>query len=249
MSGEMITLLASVLLSLAIGPVIRWFGRSFQALALMITGSPTAAIYAYHALLLPGTLLHEVSHLVTARLLGAPTGRLSLRLKMHGAGMAQFGSVEVGATDPLRSSLIGLAPLVTGIGAVFLIARLRLGLWLGNGGPATLADAWSALAAARDSALWLYLIVVIGNAMLPSASDRRAWLRLALLVAGGLAALYVVGLLARVAPEMIAVALNALETLSLVFALLLVVDAILGALFWALTLALGRLLRRRLVAV
>lgn len=231
-----------------VGPVTRWFGRGLQSLMLIVTGSPAAALYGYHALLLPGTLLHELSHLGMAWLLRVPTGRLSLRPQMTGSNMAQFGSVEIGATDPLRESLIGLAPLLTGLAALYLIARWRLSLWPAAGEPGDLASAWMRLAAARDPALWLYLVMAIGNAMLPSASDRRAWCKLSLALALLVGLLYAVGLLRSVPPAWLSLGLRGAQTAAHMLALLVTVDLILGGAAWLLTHAVGRFAGRRLDA-
>jgi hypothetical protein len=230
-----------------VGPVTRWFGRGLQSLLMIVTGSPAAALYGYHALLLPGTLLHELSHLGMAWLLRVPTGRMSLRPEMQGSNMAQFGSVEIGATDPVRESLIGLAPLLTGLAALYLIARWQLSLWPPEGGLGDLASAWARLAAAHDPALWLYVVVAIGNAMLPSASDRRAWWKLGLALGLAVALLYAGGLLQRVPPAWVAASLRGAQTVALILALLLFVDLVVGAVAWLLTHAIGRLAGRRLV--
>jgi hypothetical protein len=242
---EPTTLLILAGLVWVVGPVTRWFGRGLQSLALMTTGSPAAALYGYHALLLPGTLLHELSHLGMAWLLRVRTGRLSLRPQMQGRNMAQFGSVEIARTDPVRESLIGLAPLLVGLAALYAIARWPLGLWPGDG---DLASAWTRLAAARDPALWLYLVVAIGNAMLPSASDRRAWWKLGLGLAIALGLLYAIGLLQRAPPAWAHTGLRAAELAALILALLVAVDLPLGGLFWLLTHIIGRLSGRQLVS-
>ncbi len=43
------------------------------AVVFLLTGSQDAALYLYHFILLPGTILHEVAHWLTAKLLGVRT--------------------------------------------------------------------------------------------------------------------------------------------------------------------------------
>ena len=247
MHRDLTALAALALMAVALGPVTRWFGQGFQSLVLLVTGSPAAALYAYHALLLPGTLLHELSHLGAAWLMGVPTGRLSLRPRLQGSNMAEFGSVEVGAADPVRASLIGLAPLLAGIAAIYLVARHGLAMPTLNGGIGALQGAWGQALRAPDAGLWLYVVIAIGNAMLPSASDRRAWWKLALILAAAMALLYAVGALGRLSAGALATAMRGIEQMTLVFALVIIVDLALGGLFWIMTDLVARMSGRRLV--
>lgn len=247
MQTDLTTVAAFALLALALGPVTRWFGQGFQSLILLVTGSPAAALYAYHALLLPGTLLHELSHLGMAWILRVPTGRLSLRPRLQGSNMAQFGSVEVGAADPIRTSLIGMAPLLAGVVAIFLVAHHGLLLSSANGGFMTASDIWPQRLQAPDAALWLYIVIAIGNAMLPSASDRRAWWKLALMLAAVGALLYGMGALTRLPAGSEAAAMRGVGQITAVFALVIMVDLALGSLFWLMTYVVARRAGRRLV--
>ena len=167
--------LASLSLGLAVTPITHWFACSVQEAVLRVTGSTEAAVYVYHALVLPGVALHELSHWVAALILRVPTGRVSLVPVPDGNGMARFGSVEIGRVDPLRESLVGLAPLVAGVTAVMAIVSGPLGLGQLPVAWADLATAGRRIFAAKDAALWLYLLTAIGNTMLPSSADRRRW--------------------------------------------------------------------------
>ena len=80
-----------------------------------------AAILLYFLIMLPGIVIHEVSHLLVAAVLGVRAGGLSLRPQVRRDGL-QLGSVQVARTDVVRESLIGLAPLIGGSVTVLLIA-------------------------------------------------------------------------------------------------------------------------------
>jgi len=157
----------------------RWVHRHLQSIALLISGDLEVAVLLYALPLLPGILLHELSHTLAARLLGVKVGRMSLRPKVK-AGRVQLGSVDVGQADTVRASLIGLAPLLAGCGVILLIGHGVFGI--GDVQSAVVAGDWSTaleevrgLLSTADCWVWLYLVFAISNTMLPSRSDRHAW--------------------------------------------------------------------------
>jgi hypothetical protein len=161
-------------------PLKRWITAHVQGVAFLLTGNPRVAMWLFWVLFLPGTLLHELSHWLTALLLGVKTGRFSLWPQMKKGGELQMGSVQVELSDPFRHSLIGLAPLIFGTLAVLLIGQGllnlgRLGAAFNSGDIEQIIEAIARLLLVPDVWLWLYLIFAISNAMLPSASDRESW--------------------------------------------------------------------------
>jgi hypothetical protein len=131
----------------------------------------------------PGILLHEGSHYVVARLLGVRTGRLSLIPRPVEKGKLQLGFVETDQTDWLRDALIGSAPLLSGGTFVAYAGLSHLGipgLWWAyiSGYFVGLLGAVQNLTLQIDFWIWFYLALVISSTMLPSVSDRRAWLPL-----------------------------------------------------------------------
>lgn len=62
----------------------------------------------------PGTVLHELSHFVAAKVCGVQTGRINLTPRFTDRGMV-LGSVEIARTDFVRHFLVGVAPLITGL--------------------------------------------------------------------------------------------------------------------------------------
>ncbi len=157
----------------------RWIEAHMQGVAYLVTGHPTVALWIFFLIFLPGTLVHELSHWLAAKLLGVPTGRIIIWPQAKRDGTLWLGAIQVGRADPLRSSLIGLAPLISGSLLVVLIgAHLQLG---------TLGDSlargrwelvWEALIhsiSLADFWLWVYLLFAIANRMLPSPADREPW--------------------------------------------------------------------------
>ena len=104
-------------------------------------------------------------------------------------GRLRLGFVETASADWVREALIGVAPLITGGLFVAYAGFKQLGLteaWDAfiNGTPDTLGSVISGLVSQPDFWLWFYLTLVVSSTMLPSESDRRAWLPLGLVVGG-----------------------------------------------------------------
>ena len=162
----------------------RWVEVHIQGLAYLITGHPTVSMWIFFLIFLPGILVHELSHWLAATLLQVPTGQIVIWPKPQGKRAVLLGTVQVGRVDPVRNSLIGLAPLVSGSLLITLIgAHLQLDT-LGN----TLSAghwqlAWDSVARSislPDFWLWLYLLFAVANRMMPSPADREAWTQVAI---------------------------------------------------------------------
>jgi hypothetical protein len=171
----------------------RWIHRHLRGVALLITGRMEWAVLLYAVILFPGVLLHEVSHWVTAKLLGVRTSSFSIIPQMQPDGSVQLGYVEyyrgrnLGA---VREGIIGAAPLVTGTLAILLIGIYIFGVTdlavaIRSGDIQQLTRALGDVFSAPDFLVWLYLIFAISNAMMPSESDRRSWPAF-LLITGGI---------------------------------------------------------------
>ncbi len=176
----------------------RLMQREIQAVFLLITRQPEISIALFSLLFLPGVLLHELSHFILAKILDVPTGRFSIIPRKLEGGRIQLGFVETASTDFVRDALIGAAPLVTGIVFVALVGVSRLGfnlLWdnLVKGQMSMLNPTLASMVDHPDFWLWFYLVFTVSSTMLPSASDRRAWLPLILVLVFLLAVILLVG--------------------------------------------------------
>lgn len=195
-------------LLLLLGPLIlfqRALHREIQAIFLLITRRADVALVIFSILFFPGVLLHETSHYLMAAMLRVRTGRFSLIPRNLGYGRLQLGYVETAQTDFVRDALVGFAPLLSGGLFVGYAGRARLGLlavWeaLTGGVPGVLGATLKSTVAQPDFWLWFYLTVVVSSTMLPSPSDRRAWVPLGIAV--GL--LVGVGILIGIGPWMLA---------------------------------------------
>jgi hypothetical protein len=176
----------------------RWIHRHLQGIWLLLLRDADMALLLYSILMLPGVLLHEGSHWVMATLLGVRTGRFSVVPARLPDGTLRLGYVETEPVDFLRESLIGAAPLLFGAAAIIFVGYSRLGVGpvgeaLARGDLLGMTGALRAMVGLPDFWLWLYLIFTISNSMLPSASDRRGWWRLLILLGVIFAGLYYLG--------------------------------------------------------
>ena len=161
----------------------RLLHREIQAVFLILSRSPEFTIALFSLIFLPGVLLHEFSHYLMAIILGVPAARFSLLPQMLPEGRLQLGYVETGRADIIRDSLIGAAPLLAGGSVVAFLAVTRLELlplWevLRNGQLSLFWLGITLLPKIKDFPLWFYLVFTISSTMLPSRSDRHAWLPL-----------------------------------------------------------------------
>lgn len=188
-------------LLLALGPLLffqRALHRQIQIVLLLLTRRMDLSTLVFALLFLPGVALHELSHYLMARLLQVRTGRLSLLPRPMPNGKLQLGYVETAPADMVRDSLIGAAPLLTGGLFVTYAGLERLGLrviWerlAADPTPNALSGV-NVMMAQPDFWLWFYLVFCVSSVMLPSASDRRQWLSLGLILGALLALALVAG--------------------------------------------------------
>jgi hypothetical protein len=214
----------------------RFLHREIQAVMLIITRNPQLTIGLFSVLFFPGVALHELSHFLVAKLLFVPTGSFSLVPQTLKDGRLQLGYVETQQTDVARDSLIGAAPLFAGglfvaYAAIYHLHLLPLWDVLRNGQFDLFWLGITLLPQVKDFYVWLYLTFAVSSTMIPSISDRYAWTTLGLVIGIllGLALLAGAGpwMLAYLAPSLN----NFLTSAATVFALSVIVHAIMVPLF------------------
>lgn len=163
--------------------VQRLLHREIQAVFLILTRDSRLTMGIFSIIFLPGVFLHELSHFVVAKLLHVRTGKFSIFPRSLPDGRLQLGYVETAHSDVVRDSLIGAAPLIVGTLFVAYVAVYHLQmrvLWdvLRNGQFDLFWMGVRALPRVQDFYLWFYLAFAVSSTMMPSESDRHAWLEL-----------------------------------------------------------------------
>lgn len=160
-----------------------------HGVAYLLTRNREMAVVLYSLPLLPGVILHELSHVLMAFILRVRTQGFTVVPRRDVDGHVALGSVIVERVDPVRASLIGLAPFLAGSIAIWWIGQSAFGLsnlgatLLSGDGP-TIGDAINQMIHQPDAWLWLYLLFAISNTMFPSASDRETWPPVILFILG-----------------------------------------------------------------
>lgn len=138
---------------------------------------PTIIIFSF--LFLPGTFIHEVSHLLASLVLFVRFGKLELIPEELEGGGLKMGSLEVAKTDPIRRLLIGAAPMFTGTAIILaVIYFIYTNSLMTSFAPLLLA---------------VYTVFEIGNTMFSSRKDMEGSLLFVVLMASITIAFYLLG--------------------------------------------------------
>src|SRR3989344_1640880 len=170
-------------------------------------------VAGFNLLLLPGVIVHELSHFFMAAMLGVPTGRITIFPQTQ-EGEKRLGSVEIAKTDPVRESLIGGAPVIISSLGLVALNRWQWENWT-----------WAKLTQGQFW-LWFYAVLALSNTMFTSRSDRRAWpfmVGVSLIAGGGL---YLLNLIRPIEAVVTDWLVRGLTTLNIAFTLTVGVDLV-----------------------
>ena len=155
--------------------LVRLLSRFF----LRISGNKSLAVRLFHLILLPGVVVHELSHLITAEVLLVRTGSLSFTPEPDEDRLV-MGSVGISQTDPLRRAFIGFAPVLIGIGligfSVFYFLSDR----------SILSFPW-------NFGLVFFIVFEVGNTMFSSRRDLEGSVTLGFIIAITVVVSYLLG--------------------------------------------------------
>jgi hypothetical protein len=127
-------------------------------------------------LFFPGTVIHELSHLLAAGLLFVKTGSMELTPKIMEEEI-RLGSVEIAKTDPFRRAIIGVAPVLFGLALIFGILVYLQAFTIRN--------------LAIEMFLF-YVIFAVGNTLFSSKKDLEGIIEFLLALVLLLSALFII---------------------------------------------------------
>lgn len=147
--------------------------KTFFVLFYKITHSQKISTYLLAFLFFPGTVIHEISHMLMAGILFVPVGDIELIPRLEGNGI-KMGSVRVAKTDFMRSFLIGVAPVVLGGGLLFILIFYFVRIFS--------FERIFIFPYVLEYLAMLYGVFVIGNTMFSSKKDMEGTVELLILV-------------------------------------------------------------------
>ncbi len=124
-----IQLLFSLLLLLSLFFLSQKIQTYIYTSIFVITKNKNAAIGVLIILLLPGTIIHELSHFLIATILRVPVGELTVIPTIEKDGEVKAGKLYLGDTDPFRLSLIGLAPMIIGMILIYILGKVTIPIY------------------------------------------------------------------------------------------------------------------------
>ena len=153
--------------------------KKLLSLLYRITRDARRAHQIHFIFVFPGVLIHELSHYLMLRLLSVPC-TLHVGVEMQD-DFVIYGHVDYyeNHITPVKQFLSGIAPLISGIVLVSLLAVQWMGIppihALAN--QQEVIEAASILAAAKGFLFWFafYLIFAITSEIVPSSADRKYW--------------------------------------------------------------------------
>ncbi len=168
--------------------------QTIYLLILRVTRVRSVAISLVTIIFFPGTVVHELAHLFVAEILRVRTGKLTLVPESLEGSEIKAGGVMIAETDPLRRTLIGLAPVYVGIGVLatiswwlpILLDRVFIRPPLATQGEALQNGILLILA--------LYALFAISNSMFSSKEDMKGVIPFTITVAIFATAAYMTGL-------------------------------------------------------
>lgn len=144
----------------------------------LLTKSREISVGFLSLLFFPGTVIHELSHLFTAEILGVHTAGLTLVPEGIEKTNVRTGSVSIAETDPLRRAVIGVAPVFVGLGALFTISYLL---------PQFAYSYWIL-------GIGYWLLFAVSNSMFSSPEDMEGFWPVAIVVSLVVGAMYIAGI-------------------------------------------------------
>lgn len=213
--------------------ISRWLTKTLFTFFLLVFRARSVAIAILLAIEFPGTVVHELSHLFTAGILGVPTGKLTLEPESIREENITTGSVAIAQTDPFRRYAIGLAPVAGGMIILTAIAYF-LQQFVPNWG---------------DWRIWAlgYLLFAVSNSMFSSSQDLKGFLPFAITLGVFIGAFYYLGIRIALTGTVLETATRVLTTLVNSLGIVLGVNSVLLLVSSGLTKLIMRIFRVKII--
>lgn len=196
----------------------RFVTQQFSRLIHKFGGGQNTVVWLYSLIFLPGTLIHEVSHLLMAAATGARTGQVTIFPEFIEDIMEEkhdkhvrLGSVQVQRMNPVQGFLVGFAPFIIGLALMVWLAALIQSNF----------NTTNYLAIVIET----FLFVNISNSLFPSWEDIKQTLPLIVILAIAVVVTWLLGLHLMISPDsrlwLVVTALNQALIVSLIINLLI----------------------------
>ncbi len=155
----------------------RWLHQHIFKVGWLVTKSFQTTTILYYTFFLPGVVLHELSYWFAAGVLNVHAKGSIKWPEAQEIAELDLSFVELAKNvSPFRLGIITLAPILAGLGAVWIIANniLQFNNFFATLSTGDLADVTSAirgLTSAADFWLWIYILFTISNTMLPKLQN------------------------------------------------------------------------------
>ncbi len=210
-------------------------------LTVLLFRSRTAGVMVVTILNFPGTVIHELSHLFTAEVLGVKTGKLTLVPENIREEEIKAGSVMIAATDPFRRYAVGLAPVFVGMITISALSYFLPSLWN------TLIVSelpWYSNPTFYYLLLAMYALLAVSNSMFSSKEDLKGFIPFILAIAILGTAAYIAGIRVGITGPVLVFFLRILDALTKSLGIVFVLN-IAGLLFIRVLIALMEKITRR----
>lgn len=152
--------------------------KTIQALVVLAGGDWRRGVFIYSLIFLPGVMVHEMTHFLTAAILGVRTGEISLIPKIPDSTSQRtaLGSVRIAKTDFFRESIIGAMPMIASLSIMYVLVEIFIRPILVNPNDLIASLIQFLNHFSIRLALVTYFIFTLANTMYLSKEDTRTWL-------------------------------------------------------------------------
>ncbi|CAG1008126.1 hypothetical protein ANRL4_03845 [Anaerolineae bacterium] len=156
-----------------------WILRHIFGVSWLASSERNLAVIVYLLVLLPGVLLREISRYLTAGIVRIAPAFVTLTPNVGDDGIIDIRFVHFIVLNPVYAALIALAPFVSGLVCITVIAQgaldipsLLAAIRAPEGG--AVGAAIKAMVERENFLIWVYILFGVANACLPTFSELRA---------------------------------------------------------------------------